>query len=55
MSDMFVIPNTPSAGSQLAPDGFCGFIVSPVSEGSTFFGDHRGSILLNRAETSWEG
>ena len=33
----------------------CVFIPSPVREGSTLFGDHRGSILSNRAETSQEG
>ena len=33
----------------------CVFIPSPVREGSTLFGDHRGYILSNRAETSQEG
>ena len=37
-------------------DDVCVFIPSPVREISTFFvADHRGSILLNRAETSQEG
>ena len=31
------------------------FIPSPVREGSTLFGDHSGSNLLNRAKTSQEG
>ena len=30
----------------------CVFIPSSVREGSTLLGDHRGSILSNRAETS---
>ena len=33
----------------------CVVIPSPMREGSTLLGDHRGSILLNRAETSQEG
>ena len=34
---------------------FCVFILSPVREGSNLYGDHRGSIFSNRAETSQEG
>ena len=33
----------------------CVFIPSPVREGSTLFGDHRGSILSKIVETSQEG
>ena len=32
----------------------CVVIPSLVREGSTLLGDHKGSILLNRAETSQE-
>ena len=39
----------------ISNQGRCVFISSPVKEGSTRYGDHRGSILSNRAETSQEG
>ena len=32
----------------------CVFIPSPLRERSTLLGDHRGSVLSNRAETSQE-
>ena len=60
-NEPLVTGNGPSAGALrlvchgiLPAAAMCVFIPSPVMEGSTLFGDHRGSIFSKRAKISQE-